>query len=291
MKHEVIDGVDVFTFRQSWIGTFTTCPEQARLDMLGQLQRVETDATAIGTAVHAGIEAVLAQKVDGDEALELALAEFARLERDPTFQYKQTTGFQQCTDHVVNCFTSWHEFIYPQLGEPLSVERNFKVKLDERGVPILHGPTAPCPPGCKPLRSELWLSGTWDLDDSAWGIVDWKNKGHEIKRWEVDRWSVQPTVYTYAKRVLDGLDMDEPMDFTFVNMVKGPVREPQIVTVSRQRPHYEWLRAMLWRIVDLYWATDAGRIGWPMNDGHVLCSTKWCTEFAAGRCKGAYLTI
>lgn len=278
MKHEVIDGVDVFTFRQSWIGTAQTCLEQARLDMLGQLQRVETDATAIGTAVHAGIEAVLAQRVDGDEALDLALAEFARLERDPTFQYKQTTGFQQCTEYVVNCFTSWWQHIYPQLGEPLSVERNFKVKLDDRDGGF-YG------------LSEIWLSGTWDLDDSAWGIVDWKNKGHEIKRWEVDRWSVQPTVYTYAKRVLDGLDMDEPMDFTFVNMVKGPVREPQVVTVQRHRSHYEWLRAMLWRIVDLYWATDAGRIGWPMNDGHVLCSTKWCTEFAAGRCKGAYLTI
>lgn len=278
MKHEVVDGVDRFSFRQSWLGTFAMCPEQARLDMRGELPRVETDATAIGTAVHTAIEHVLLKNADYDDALQVALVTFADLEALDNFQYVKAKTFGTCTQYVTNCFTSWYQHVYPQLGEPLSVERTFKVKLAEGLSKRIVIPT----------QAELWLSGTWDLDDSAWGLVDWKNKGQEIKRWEVDRFGIQPTVYTYAKRVLDDLGMDGELPFTFVNMIKGPsITPPQIVTVYRHAGHYEWLKTMLWRIVDLYWQTDMGASPWPLNDAGWFCSERWCKNWAG--CKGADL--
>lgn len=282
MKHYVVDGVDVFDFRQSWVGTWQMCPEQARLDMRGELERVETDATAVGTAVHAAIEHILRNGGYFEDGLQAAVMEFMRLSELPEFRYVKALTYKTAEKYTVNCFTSWYEHVYPTLGEPLSIERTFKVQLDER----------PSVDSCvdeycrRPQR--LMLSGTWDLDDEVHGLVDWKNKGQEIKRWEMDRWGIQPTVYTYAKRVLDGLPMDGELPFTFVNMIKGPqVQPPQILTVSRHLGHYNWLRAQLWRIVDLYLSTDNGEQGWPLNDSGWWCSQRWCQNWSS--CKGAAL--
>lgn len=277
MKHEVVDGVDRFTFRQSWLSTWLMCPEQARLEMRGELARVETDATAVGTAVHAAAEHVLVKGGDFDDALQVALVTFADLEALPNFQYVKAKSFNTCVQYVTNCFTSWYRHMYPYLGEPLSVERTFHVRLDKSQ-------------GIERMGSELWLSGTWDLHDSVWGLVDYKNKGQAIKEWEVKRFGIQPTVYTYALRVLEDLGMEGELPFTFVNMIKGPTIEPpQIVTVYRHAGHYEWLKTMLWRIVDLFWQTDMGERPWPLNDAGWFCSPRWCQEYAAGRCKGAHV--
>ena len=269
MKHAVVDGVDVFSFRQSWIGTFQMCPEQARLEIHGKLPRVETEATAIGTAVHAAIEAVLGTQLGYDDAQQLALQEFVTLSELPEFTYVGTKSLDTCLEYVVNCFTSWYEHIYPVLGESLSIERNFRVTLDSRHL------------------QRIDLTGTWDLDDSIAGLVDWKNKGSDIKRWEVDRWGIQPTVYTYAKRMLDlDGDMTGDMPFTFVNMVKSPyVQRPQVVEVRRNEAHYAWLRKQLWQIVDMYTATNNGEQQWQLNDAGWWCSPKWCTNW--DNCKGA----
>lgn len=282
MKHYVVDGVDVFDIRQSWISTWQMCPEQARLDMRGELPRVETDATAVGTAVHTGIEAVLRDGLDYEDALQVAVLEFLRLTELENFRYVKAQTYKTAEMYVVNCFTSWYQNILPQLGKPLSIERNFKVQLDERQWENGYDPT--------PRRHRIMLSGTWDLDDSMHGLIDWKNKGAEIKRWEMDRWGVQPTVYTYAKRVLEGLPLTGDMGFTFVNMVKGPrPSAPQVLQVMRNENHYAWLKAQLWNIVDLYLATNNGETSWPMNDASWLCSERWCSAFAAGKCKGEFL--
>jgi len=270
MRHTVEDGVDVFSFRQSWIGTYQMCPEQARLEMHGLLPRVETEATAIGTAVHGAIEAVLSTQMSYDDAMQLALLTFADFSELPEFEYVNVKSFDLCLDYVSNCFTSWYEHIYPVLGESLSIERNFRVTLGSRHL------------------QRIDLTGTWDLDDSIAGLVDWKNKGSDIKRWEVDRWGIQPTVYTYAKRVLDDLPMTGDMRFTFVNMVKSSyVQRPQVVEVQRNEAHYEWLRKQLWQIVDMYTATNNGQQQWQLNDAGWWCSPKWCTNW--DNCKGAIM--
>jgi hypothetical protein len=45
--------------RQSWLGDMAICPERARLGHVRPDLRTGSDATIIGTALHAGIEYVL----------------------------------------------------------------------------------------------------------------------------------------------------------------------------------------------------------------------------------------
>ena len=55
-----IDKVNQKIFiRQSWLGDMTICPERARLGQIRPEFRTGSDATIIGTSLHAGIESVL----------------------------------------------------------------------------------------------------------------------------------------------------------------------------------------------------------------------------------------
>ena len=55
-----IDNVNKIVYvRQSWLNDMVICPERARLGIIRPEFRSGSDATIIGTAVHAGIESVL----------------------------------------------------------------------------------------------------------------------------------------------------------------------------------------------------------------------------------------
>mgnify|MGYP003347482603 FL=1 len=75
----------VHSFRQSWLNTAATCPERARRELTDSIPRQETDAAAVGTAVHAGIEEFLKHRCSFRTALEIAEERFAEIEQDPSF--------------------------------------------------------------------------------------------------------------------------------------------------------------------------------------------------------------
>ena len=55
-----IDNVNKIVYvRQSWLNDMVICPERARLGIVRPDFRTGSDATIIGTAIHAGIESVL----------------------------------------------------------------------------------------------------------------------------------------------------------------------------------------------------------------------------------------
>ena len=60
---------DRIILRQSWLGQLAMCPERARQDMLGISQSTESSNTAIGTAVHYGIEQCLIEKMETGDPL------------------------------------------------------------------------------------------------------------------------------------------------------------------------------------------------------------------------------
>ena len=60
---------DRIILRQSWLGSLAMCPERARQDMLGISQSTESSNTAIGTAVHYGIEQCLITKMETGDPL------------------------------------------------------------------------------------------------------------------------------------------------------------------------------------------------------------------------------
>ena len=54
---------DRIVLRQSWLGQLSMCPERARQDMLELSESSESTSTAIGTAVHYGIEQCLSETI------------------------------------------------------------------------------------------------------------------------------------------------------------------------------------------------------------------------------------
>ena len=48
--------------RQSWLKDMLLCPERSRLSVVKSEFKTNNDSAVIGTAVHAGIEAVLTKK-------------------------------------------------------------------------------------------------------------------------------------------------------------------------------------------------------------------------------------
>jgi hypothetical protein len=267
LKRTEVDGVVRWTLSQSWANTFQKCPEQARLGMHGLLPRTESDATAIGTATHTGIEAVLRHCADRHEAEAAAIDKLCELMELDNFQFVQVKTPQTAVSYLKSCVGSWYEYVYPRLGSTVSIERPFEVRLDVGmiGTEV----------------EELWLTGTWDFEDNIHGLWDWKTTGSKpYEQWEVSRWYVQPTVYCYARSVLAGNGGDDIDYFNYAVMTKGPhVRAPQILEIERGPAHYAWLRKQLWSIVDLYKATAGGEQSWPLMDQGWWCSPKWCPVY------------
>ena len=265
----VTEGPDgtVYTFHQSWLNTYMNCPEQARLDT----HAGHTDATAIGTALHWAAEGVLRHGWGLAEARRQAVLMFTDLvNEDAGVRFVQVKTPDTAIAYLSSCVDAWWHDVYPCLGAPVAIEHEFSVWLDDYdGI-------------------EVRLGGTIDYVDDNGIIWDWKTAGdadkYGRKAWEHKRWSIQPTVYTYAWHHLT----DEYAPFVFAACLKGPQRKPaQFVTVERAEGHWEWLRKQIRTIIDQAHASPDGP--WPLRDQHVLCSPKWCPVW--DQCKGKHVDI
>jgi hypothetical protein len=249
-------------FRQSDLNTWMMCPEQFRLNRAGQLPRHESDATAVGTAVHHGIEGVLSGQCSLDEGHDLAAEKFTELL--PTIERWNKADERTCYVHVSNCYTTWADQVYPMLPAAVLVEESFRVLLHEDEHRTIH------------------LTGTVDMLDELGCVWDWKNMGAEIQKWEADRFKIQPTAYTYAARHAWGVE--EP-EFAYAVMLKRakPV-DAQILYVQRTEQHWEWLKR---QAVSLALQIEAQLPVWHLRDQGWHCSAKWCGAWDS--CKGAHL--
>lgn len=261
------DGRTEITFRQSWLNTYMDCPELARREAFEGLRSQDTDATAMGTGMHAGAEHHLGTGEGYKESLEAALTAFEALA--PTLRWVQVKSVDTALRYVTTCFDTWWHDVRPLLGKPVGIEHSFNVLLWEDDQYVVR------------------LSGTMDYVDDLGIIWDWKTANdadkYGRKAWEHKRWSIQPTVYTYAWWV----DTGEFAPFTFAAALKGATRKPaQFVTVVRDETHWAWLRTQLMPIIKMW---EAGLDEWPMRDLHVLCSPKWCPAWDT--CKGALVTM
>lgn len=259
----------IHTFRQSQLNTLLTCLEQGRLDMIDHVEQ-ETDATAIGTAVHSGAEFILNGSMDIEEATRVAIAKFDELSALPHFQWLQVKRRDTVVRYIQLAMKGWWEQVYPRLGNPMMVEETFRLPLAARSN-----------------GDELWLTGTIDFVDEV-EIYDWKTAGDEKKYkdgyggdgWKLKRFAVQPTVYTWAVHELTGKNLP----FTFVAVTKGTDKF-QYVTCERGPADWAWLTEQLWGLVD-FMGKQGLEEPWPKNDQHALCSEKWCPRWAT--CKGQH---
>lgn len=275
------DGRREYRFRQSWINTAMICPERGRLEMIGAMPRRETDATAVGTAVHATFERVIDEFMRKGEWPEVwdILSVF-----DEEWQYMQDTteihwvkrkekGAANFGARVVE---RWSRYMIPLLdpfATELAVPRTALYEDDE----VI-----------------LSITGTADYLDSKLGLIDWKTASRTYEEWEYHRWAVQPTVYTYglAQMVKNGdksvEGYDGPIDeFTyavFPDRAKGDI--PQVFTVSRGPKEWGWLAEQMLSLLPLIERPESR---WPLRDQHALCSEKWCGAW--DRCKGRPLRL
>lgn len=264
MKIETSDtGAVTVTVRQSWLNDATTCAERGRRMIIDPTRSITADSAAIGTTVHAGIEAAILGNDVGDAMLQA----WDEIAREPI---KRTLGWSdhECVAEAVRMFRMWDRDIRPHIGDPVHVEHGFNVhwfdlRVGDRDVAVR-------------------ISGTIDLITTT-SLWDWKTAGRKYSAKEKQDTAIQPTAYAVAANRLELLDW--PCEFTYGVMVRGK-DETQMLSVRRTRNHEVWLARLVEPLVRqaVLVGTDNS---WPVNDTHSLCSERWCSWWAD--CKGAAL--
>lgn len=275
MRIHYEDDLRVVTFRQSWTDTAQMCLDRARRD--GHRDRsLDTEATALGTSLHAGMAAALAGELDNPKGiLDLAVETFDGIEK--TYVDDDRDGCIRWLKQWTGMLREVPDFMEAYRASDAMIETTFDIRVDvrqEEGESSL-----------AQSWTEMRWSGTWDLLLPHKHMKDWKTAGRAYQAWERQRWAVQPTFYTEAARQM-GL-LPEESEFRYVVFQKRKDKPVQVVPVYRTVAFTDHMVATLWRIVDLHDALPNGP--WPINDQHALCSEKFCPYW--GECKGRYVPV
>jgi hypothetical protein len=261
--------------RQSTIGNILRCPEQGRQIYLGLVEDdISTDSQVLGSAVHAGIEYVLYEKMNydymtpGDWEGDLA----ADVGHDVVEHYLDTNDWVYTKFSKAKVYELahadldvWVRDIEP-LVEPVLIEETFKHVLTDTAERLIA------------------VGGTIDCVDEDGVIWDWKTShGMPHERWEKQRWSVQSTVYTWALNQMDPGLYPFPREFKF-GIVNDTASE--ILSVWRDETHVSWLTEQCLGIARML---EADLPEWTKNDQGWWCSSRWCPVWQAGECKGGHM--
>lgn len=273
-----IDADGNISFRQSWLGNAENCSEQARRNIVEPELDRTTDEAFIGTAAHAGIEAV----IDGDcspSDISDAVTECYRTHPEAAqIVYARPKTHQstmsECIDMSQRCARAWVKDIMPHVplvGARTEVE--FDVNLFTYRDRIIS------------------IKGTCDLVPTEGGLWDWKTSARKYSQKDKQKWAIQPTVYALADH-LGGFGRHNamPTEFIYGVMVKGKKEcKGEIVKVQRTAGHAEHLYSTLRTWVDVYEGMGLTK-PWPKrSDGNYLCSKVWCPFYDT--CRGAHISL
>lgn len=257
--------------RQSWLGDAMICMERGRLQSVMPEFRTGSDATIMGTAVHAAIEQVLSGAVQASDIGDAAVTSLEGLMETET--WKQTNiKPETMKPNVAAMAKTWVDHISHKLEFGGLIEHHFNVdterKVDINGEPY-----------------ELWFSGTMDYIEPNGTIWDWKTAARKYSQSEKQKQSIQASVYALSA-VIDGHSKFD-VQFNFGVMTRAEKSQGQIVPVQRTSAHAKWVVEQAATLVQA-----ATRIGydnpWLKNDQHFLCSQTWCPWWSV--CKGAYVS-
>lgn len=263
-SHQAPDGRWHHTFSASWLKDFATCPEKARRRYFGITPNKVTEYTALGSAVHAGIEYRLEGMIQGIQRNLAGMQAAARstLERlwDDPFYEAKTMNEQEQARLVFQHLNTFVEQTMPHL-HPLVAEEQFELELYHDAFRVIN------------------IRGAIDCVDRNLGVIDWKTAKSPHKQWEKQRYEVQPTVYTWAWNKLQGTHVDHMRYVVFLHD-----RGVQEYTVSRTAEHVDW---MAFQALAAARQVESGLPVWTMNDSGWWCAAKWCPAYDA--CKGAFV--
>lgn len=256
--------------RQSWLGTYLTCPQRSRYDLTMPSLRRGSDATAIGTAIHSAIEGYLRGDYNTQaDMLEAAHTHVTNELADPTIRRSDISSDEDnlrlCTESMV---TAWWDDIRPAVALGGLIEHKF-------AAPLVDGDGL-----------SLWLEGTMDYVAPDGSIWDWKTASRSYSAKEKQKQSHQATCYVAAARILGLVGNDStPTPFRFGVMVRQQTPKSQIVTVERGPAQVEWLKRQIASVINAA-STIGTERDWPINDQHNLCSSRWCEYWNI--CKGVH---
>jgi hypothetical protein len=240
----------------------TICPERTRLKQVLPQFNTGTDATAMGTAVHWGIETILGGK-SLKEGHEAAQTMFAALKYEG---FKETNlnpdMYEVNIDSMLDAF---YGGILPEVELGGSVEYRFSVPMHM----TVDG-------------YEVWLEGTMDYITPSGVIWDWKTANRAYNGKDKQSTSIQASAYVLAANTLGLCEL--PAEFRYGVMIRQPDPKAQIVYLSRNDHHILWLKSVVEPIVRYALDTGFGN-PWMRNDTSTLCSDKWCSHWTV--CKGA----
>ena len=236
---------------------------------MGMLPRKESDATAIGSSMHAGIEAVLRGSTleAGAAACATKLDELMAL---PEFQFVQIKTPETAHRTLERLYWTWCNEINPQLPRAVLVEHPFDIML------------------YTDQQREVRLRGAIDMVDEFGEIWDWKSAGRPYEQWEIDRYKIQPTAYAMGllmstdPSMFDNAHPNDEVKFNYAVMMKSS-QDCSVYSTTRTPAHWSWFTEQCVSIVKLI---EANLDSWPLNDQHALCSPKWCAAWDT--CKGSH---
>lgn len=262
-----------YTFSQSGIKKFMACPEQARQAWFHGVTEDDNDATVLGQALHMYIEERLKGDLNATSAYRNAETWLQVRNTNEDFKRIGIKSANTMLKYLEAMSAAFEVDVLPGLPPVDSTEVKFERTVDVRDSRFLK------------------IKGTIDMIDTFDGVWDWKSAkdiDRQYPQWEIDRFHIQPTVYTLAVALgadsmyrLEDLD---PVDFAYGIMDKSGSSRGHLRETTRGPAQWLWLIDQLWAIVDLY-----ERLGpdspWPLNDQGWHCSAKWCPSWEG--CKGA----
>jgi hypothetical protein len=262
--------------RQSWLNDIMICPERSRLAVTLPEWRMGSDATHIGTAVHAGIEHYLTHD-DATGSYKTASDELERLVVEEKFRINSTNGVPHMREYVTTLMNTFHSDIAPSVTKGGVCEQKFGVKLydlpEDNSVPFDAQPA-------------VWLGGTIDYIDPDGVIWDWKTAGRKYSQGEKQRQSIQASAYAYAC-VENGWSPAYPVRFNYGVVTRTSKSVGQIVPVIRTERHVDWFKHQVQSVLQSCLSIGLEQ-PWMANDQHGLCSEKWCPYWSI--CKGSQLS-
>jgi hypothetical protein len=263
--------------RQSWLGDALMCPERARLSALHPETRKENDSAMMGTAVHAGIEAVLKEELDPDYIGEHSIEAFRLREQELHAIGKSinitNTDPKNWDKHINSMAEAWVRDIYPHVPRGGITEFKFETKVGAIANEL--------------FEYELWFEGTMDYFHPQ-GIWDWKTAARKYYEAEKQSQNIQSAIYAESAVTLGMMNYD--VDFTFGVMIRNASSTGQILTVNRTASHGQWIVNQTKSLVNtlLIMQKNLPQEKWLVNDQHYLCSQRWCPVWSM--CKGSYIT-
>jgi hypothetical protein len=264
-SHQSPDGRWHHTFSASWLKDYATCPEKARRRYFNITAWHANSYTALGSAVHAGIEAALEPLVNGEvdplgsaPAFGALVTSLKTAANEPG--YTGSMEYAEMLDLANVALEKFFDHTFPHM-QPLVVEEKFDLPFYEDA-----------------FRS-IRLRGAIDCVDRNLGIIDWKTAGSPHKVWEKERYEVQPTVYVWAWNKMHATNIDHMRYVVFVHN-KGV----QEYTVAPKEGAVDWLA---FKALGAARHVESGLPVWATNDSGWWCSAKWCAAYED--CKGLFV--